>query len=236
MEKKIPLLLIEANRLLREGIASGLNQQPGLKVVAACAGGEAALWHLRETKPKVVLVDESLGHADTLRLVASIKEASPDVYVIVLAFVTAREDVVEFMKLGVSGFIARDATIEAFAKTIRLVTAGRRVLPRSLTDVLFSQVAEQAFREKEAQLNGKVHLTPREREIMAMIQHGLSNREVGQRLHIATDTVKAHVHNILRKLDLRTRAQIAAYAVNTSAKLAGPPVPHRPAPAVTLRA
>ena len=84
MEKKIPLLLIDANRLLRESISSGLNRQTGLRVVAACSGGEAALRCLREAKPRVVLIDASLGNTDTLDLIESIRAAAPGVHVIVL--------------------------------------------------------------------------------------------------------------------------------------------------------
>jgi len=147
------------------------------------------------------------------------REANPEVRVILMAFPSAPDNVVEFMKLGVSGFIAKDATIADFVSTIRSVTAGTHVLPPSLVETLFSQVAELAAGQK----NGAVRLTQREREIIRMIQEGLSNKEVAQRLHIATHTVKSHVHNILEKLALRTRLQIAAYAIRQ--KLGRPGIP-----------
>jgi DNA-binding NarL/FixJ family response regulator len=214
MEKNISVLLIEDNRLLREGIAVMLSEQPGLKVVAATPGGEAALRQVRQAKPHVVLVSASLGDSHSLRLAQAAKEASPGVQVVVMAFPPALETVVEFMKLGVSGFIAEDATIHDFVRTIRSVTAGTHVLPPSLVEPLFSQVAHQAATEKEAQLHEAVRLTRRECQIIGMIREGLGNKEVAQRLDIATHTVKSHVHNILKKLGLHTRLQIAAYALN----------------------
>lgn len=218
MEKKIPLLLVEGNRLLREGIAARLNEQPGLKVVAAAPGGATALRQVRDVKPQVVLLDASLGDSDSMRLIQATKEASPEVQVIVMTFPPAQENVVEFMKLGVSGFIAEDATIDDFVRTIRSVTAGSHVLPPSLVEPLFSQVVQQAVKEKTAPEAAR--LTQREHEIIEMIQEGLSNKEVAQRLDIATHTVKCHVQNILRKLALHTRLQIAAYAMQQQTRKA----------------
>jgi len=217
MDKKIPLLLIEGNRLLRDWIATALGAQRGLKIVGAAADRGAAIRQVRDARPEVVLVGASSGNSDILGMVASIKEASPCVQVIV-DFLPKENDLVEFMKLGVSGFIPEDATIDDFVRTIRSVTAGTHVLPPPLVESLFSWVAEQGAREKSTEADEATRLTPREREIIGMVQEGLPNREIAQRLDIATHTVKSHIHNILKKLSLHTRLQIAAYAIGQQAR------------------
>ena len=121
-------------------------------------------------------------------------------------------DVVEFVKEGVSGFILKDATFDDFVGTIRSVAAGASVLPPSLTGSLFSQIIEKVAGEGKVSLIESVRMTKREREVIELIAEGLSNKEIAQQLNIATYTVKSHVHNILEKLALHTRLQVASYA------------------------
>ena len=96
-------------------------------------------------------------------------------------------------------------------KTIRLVAEGTHVLPQPLTGSLFSQIVNRGSRREQLLLTSDVRLTRREREIMELIAEGLSNKEVAQRLNVATFTVKSHVHSLLEKLALRSRLQVASY-------------------------
>jgi DNA-binding NarL/FixJ family response regulator len=122
------------------------------------------------------------------------------------------EEIAEFVNAGVAGFILKDATFEDFVGTIRSVADGGRVLPATMTGTLFSQIARTAVsRGREAALES-VKMTQREREVIALIAVGLSNKEIAKRLNIATDTVKSHVRNVMEKLALHSRLQIAAYA------------------------
>jgi DNA-binding NarL/FixJ family response regulator len=135
-----------------------------------------------------------------------------DARVIVMDLLPAHEEIAEFVNVGVAGFILKDATFEDFVATIRSVADGARVLPPRMTGTLFSQIAEVAVkRGKEAALDA-VRMTQREREVIALIAEGRSNKEIATRLSIAADTVKSHVRNVMEKLALHTRLQIAAYA------------------------
>lgn len=212
MAKRILVLVIEDNRLVREGLAALLNAQPDFKVIAAAEGGSAGLLQVRETKPHVVLVDATLGSHDSHRLVESVRKEVPESKVIVMDLLPAREDIIEFIKAGANGFIVKDATIEEFVKTIRSVADGADVVPASLTGTLLSHIVDQAVHRSTAAVLEAVQMTKREREITSLIAEGLSNKEIAQRLNIATYTVKSHVHNILEKLALHSRLQIAAHA------------------------
>jgi two-component system nitrate/nitrite response regulator NarL len=212
MTPRISLLLIDDNRLLREGIAAMLNEQPDLAVVATAPGGDAVLPLVREAKPQVVLLDSALGEQDSLRLLEAVKEASPEIRVIVMDLLPAPQDIVEFVAAGCSGFIMKDATLDDFVSTIRSVAQGIPVLPPPLTSTIFSHIAQQAVRRDPVAVREAVSMTRREREVIALIGEGLSNKEIAARLDIALHTVKSHMHNVLEKLALHSRLQVAAYA------------------------
>ncbi len=212
---KIRILLIEDNRLLREGIASMLNGQGDFEVVARSEDGDALNQLKKAGKtPNVVLLDLGLEKENSLKLMALLKEELPDVKVIAMDILPEHVDIVEFVKAGGCGFIMKDAILADYVKTIKAVAQGTKVLPPFLTKSLFTQIVEFAVQSGKGIPETAIQLTNREREIVGLISDGLSNKEIAERLHIATYTVKSHVHNILEKLTLSTRLQIAAFARN----------------------
>ncbi len=206
----ITVAIIEDNRLVREGMTDMLNELPDVKVVLAATCLESST--LKDTNPRVVLLDVGLQDRNSLRLAETIKKEMADSRVIVMDLLPMHEEIAEFVNAGVAGFILKDATFEDFIGTIRSVADGARVLPATMTGTLFSQIAKVAVkRGREAALES-VRMTQREREVIALIAVGLSNKEIAKRLNIATDTVKSHVRNVMEKLALHSRLQIAAYA------------------------
>lgn len=205
----ISIALIEDNRLVREGIAALLNQQPDLSVVAAGSEQHASL--LKEVNPRVVLLDFGLRDGDSLRVAEKVKKEFPESKVIVMDLLPVQEDIVEFVHVGVSGFITKDATLDDLVSTIRSVAEGASVLPPEMTRTLFSQIAAAAVARGRTEMLESVRMTPREREVIDLIAEGLSNKEIARRLDVGSHTVKSHVRNIMEKLMLHTRLQIAAY-------------------------
>jgi len=211
LPRTFPVFVIEDNRLLREGLSAMLSAH-GLSVVATARSGEEALREVARVKPQLVLVDSALGDRDSAGFVREVREAFPDVKVIVMGLLPAHEDFVAFVKAGAAGFILKDATIEVFVSTILAVSDGVSVLPSTMTGTLFSHVAAQAVSRGRRGVKAAVRMTARERQVIESIADGLSNKEIADRLHIATHTVKSHVHNILEKLALHTRLEVAIYA------------------------
>jgi DNA-binding NarL/FixJ family response regulator len=116
---------------------------------------------------------------------------------------------------GVSGFIMKDATLEDLVDTIRRVAQGIPVLPPQMTNALFSQIAREAVSAGRPKALDAVRMTSRERDVINLIAEGESNKAIARQLHISPHTVKSHVRNIMEKLTLHTRLQIAAYAHQT---------------------
>jgi len=210
---KIRVLLIEDNRLLREGITAMLNEQPDIRAVSSTGNGDA-LEKARKVKPQVVLLDLGLRSQSSLRIAELIKQEYAKAEIVVMDLIPVPAEVVEFVKAGVSGFILKDATIDDFLHTIRSVAEGKKVLPPPLTGSLFSHIVEYAVQTGKADhLMKAVKLTHREHEVVNLISRGMSNKEIARELNIAVHTVKSHVHNILEKLALRTRLELASFAL-----------------------
>lgn len=206
---KIRIFLIEDNRLLRDGIIDMINAEHDMRVVAASGGNDNTLLKARAAKPHVILIDLGLRGQNGPRIVNSIITELPQMKIIGMGLIPTQLDIVEFVQAGASGFILKDATVEDFLITIRSVAKGGKILPPPLTHSLFSHIVEHALKRGAASLKSAVRMTKREREVTALIAEGLSNKDIAIRLSIATYTVKSHVHNILEKLALHTRLQIA---------------------------
>jgi two-component system response regulator DevR len=205
----ITVAIIDDNRLVREALAAMLDDVVDVRVVTSAV---ADVTFLTETKPDVWLLDVGLRDQESLHVAAALVSENPQAKIIVMDIIPVHEDIMEFVNAGVSGFLLKDSTFGDFVDTIRSVAAGQKVLPPRMTQSLFSQIARAAIREERADTLDKVRMTRRESEVIALIGEGLSNKEIAQRLEIATHTVKSHVRNVMEKLALHTRLQIAAYS------------------------
>jgi DNA-binding NarL/FixJ family response regulator len=211
--KKIRLLLIEDNRLLREGLAAMLKKQEDLSVVDTAGNGENILNIMRKHEPDIILLDLGLRNRSSLRLVRLVKNNFPNVKIIMMDLIPLQADVFEFVQAGVSGFMLKDISVKEFLKTIHSVFKGSKVLPPNLTGSLFSQIVDHAVNgSSPSVITESVRMTKRERQVIELIADGNTNKEIAQKLHLSPHTVKSHVHNILEKLSLNTRVQIAKHA------------------------
>ncbi len=211
---KIRIVVIEDNRLLREGITATFAEQPDFIVVAAFGDGDKIIQKIHDAKPHLLLLDIGLRNQNSLKLVKTVTKELPAVKIIAMDLVPVQEDIYEFVQAGVSGFILKDSSISNVIKTMRSVAEGTNVLPSFLTESLFSQIVTQAIirAEKLEEVEDAVVFSKRERNIIMLIAEGLANKEIGERLNISTYTVKSHVHNIMEKLAIRSRLQIANFA------------------------
>ncbi|MGD1047427.1 MAG: response regulator transcription factor [Candidatus Krumholzibacteriaceae bacterium] len=206
---KIRILLIEDNRLLRDGIAAMLNKHGEFRVVARSEDADSVRQLKKMPPPDVILLDLGLEKEDSLKLMSLLREESSEAKVIAMDILPDHVDIIEFVKAGGCGFILKNAPLEDWIRTIKTVAAGQKVLPPCLTQSLFAQMIEGTLKSGKGIPAKSIQFTNREREIVALISEGLSNKEIAERLHIATFTAKSHVHNILEKMALSTRLQIA---------------------------
>jgi DNA-binding NarL/FixJ family response regulator len=210
--KKIRLLLIEDNRLLRDGLFSILKSHKDIDIIAASGDGKRTLAKIKQLKPNIVLLDLGLRSQNSLRVVEVVKQDFPLAKIIVMDLAPVQADILQYVKAGANGFILKDASLNDFLITIRSVSEGATILPPLLIDSLFSQIVDHAVREGKTKLKEAVRITQREREVITLLSEGMSNKEIAHRIHISTYTVKSHIHNIMEKLALHTRLEIANYS------------------------
>lgn len=199
---RIRILVLEDNRLMRDGLARLLAAYPDVDIVASTDNADTATQQVRDAKPQVVLLDAGLANGDSYAFLGNLKASAPDAKAIVMDFVPAQQDVNQFIDGGANGFIMKDATAEDIVKAIRSVASGTDLPPPPAAMRVSSpqNATSGGMSADGAQAGSAVRLTKREQEIKDLIAAGLGNKEIAQRLNIATNTVKSHVHNMLGKL------------------------------------
>jgi DNA-binding NarL/FixJ family response regulator len=210
--KKIKILLIEDNRILRDGIKAVIDKEADLKIVGASGGNHDALLQARTLKPQVVLMDLGLRNTNGLRVVSILTKELPQTKVIGMGLIPSQQDIIESVQAGAAGFILKDASINDVLGTIRSVARGMKILPPVLTASLFTHVVDLALQRGMVKSSSAAQMTRREREVIVLIAEGMSNKEIAQRLNLSTYTVKSHIHNILEKMALHSRLEIATHS------------------------
>jgi two-component system, NarL family, nitrate/nitrite response regulator NarL len=202
----IRVLIVTDIRLYREGLAQILGRAERLEVAGAVARCEEALASIARAAPDVVLVD--LGVPDSVATIGAIRIAAPNVVVVALAVAEVEGDVLACAEAGAAGYVPREASVDDLVAVLQSVVRGEAICSPRIAATLFRRVAAlSAARGSAPSLLG---LTVREREILRILDHGFSNKEIAQRLGIEVATVKNHVHNILEKLKVHRRAEAAA--------------------------
>lgn len=206
---------MDDSRISREAHARLLNAKPGVTVVSAEATLSVTM--LTDAQPDVVLVEAGAPEVLSLRAAVTTRRVLPDAGVVITDLVPQNEDIGDYVKAGVSGFLLQDATAEDLVDTVRAVADGAHVLPNELTPPLFVQIAAEGI-ELDVETGGRpvrarvtVTLTVREQEVIKLMREGLANKAIAARLFISTHTVKAHVRSAMKKTGLRTRVLLAMH-------------------------
>ena len=206
----ITVAIIEDNRLVRDGIATMLNALTDISVV--CSADGACVDELKRVSPRILLLDVGLPEVDCLSIASNVRRQLSRCDVIVMDLLPVHEEIAQLINAGVAGFILKNATFDEFVQTIRSVASGVAVLPPPMISPLFAQLSCVAVARRPQATDGAFRLTPRESEVIALIALGRSNKEIAVQLDVAAHTAKTHVRNVMEKLELNTRLQIAAYA------------------------
>lgn len=196
------MLVVDDQRLVREGIASLLDIQPGVEVVGTARNGREALAQAAALTPDVVLMDVRMPGMDGVEATAVLTRTTPTCRVVMLTTFDDEEYVVQALRAGAAGYLLKDLPAAELAEAVRLAHAGVTQLDRAATEHVTAALASRS----------PTALTARETEVLRLIAVGATNREIATRLYLSEGTVKNHISRILSRLGLRDRTQAALYA------------------------
>ncbi|RQO73193.1 DNA-binding response regulator [Aquitalea sp. FJL05] len=207
----IRILLVDDHTLFRSGLKALLQRQSDFDIIGEAADGLEGVKLCEQLKPDVVLLDIDMPQMNGREALAQIMVSQPQLAVLMLTVSEDGEDLAECLKLGARGYLLKNINADFLLASIRRAVDGDSVLSPEMTSRLLQQL-----RSVDTQKNkptGLDQLTQREREILAWLSRGISNKEIARALDLAESTIKVHVQNILRKLNLNGRVQAALFAV-----------------------
>ncbi|MFE2586689.1 response regulator [Streptomyces sp. NPDC059378] len=206
----IRVLVVDDEALVRTGFTHILNVSPDIRAVAAVPGGQA-VQTVRELRPDVVLLDIRMPDVDGLSILAEVRRMPEPPVVAMLTTFDTDEYVVAALRSGAAGFLLKDTDPEQLPHLVRTLIEGGTVLSSQVTRTVVNGFLSGGLRETRA-VNLVARLTERERAVLALLAEGLSNTEIGDRLHLSTGTVKGHVSCVLEKVQADNRVQAALVA------------------------
>ena len=211
MGEKIRVLIVDDHALFRSGIKSLLQRHGEFEVVDVAGDGVEGVRRAKSLKPDVVLLDLHMPGVSGRDAVRLIIEEVPETHVLILTVSEDADDLIETLRAGATGYLLKNIETEALVDAIRRAAAGESVVSPQMTAKLVQGVRGQPKTAPAVTDHDK--LSPREREILACLAHGESNKEIARNLELAESTVKIHIQNIFKKLNLTSRVQAALYAV-----------------------
>jgi DNA-binding NarL/FixJ family response regulator len=218
----IRALLADDQALLRAGLRVLLESEPDITVVGEAADGDESVRLAREIRPDVILMDIRMPGIDGVEATRQITadERLADVKVLILTTFDSDQSLFAALRSGASGFMVKDSDPVDLLRAVRLVAAGEALMSPSATRRLIKEFAAWPERSRSApdQLD---ELTDREREVMALVAYGLTNREIAERLFVSPATAKTHVSRAMVKLHAHDRAQLVMLAYQTGLVVAG---------------
>lgn len=208
---QIKVLLADDHSLLRQGVRQILELERDIEIVGEASDGEEALELIKETNPDVILLDVNMPKLNGVEVARKIKEQRINVGIIVLTIHQDREYLFELVKIGISGYLLKDIDSNSLIKAIRVVHQGESYLHPEMTTYLLKEFnrLNQSYKNNIEQNP----LTAREQEVLQMIAQGKSNREIAKGLFISEKTVKNHLSNVFRKLEVNDRTQAVLYGL-----------------------
>jgi DNA-binding NarL/FixJ family response regulator len=225
MAEKIRVLLVNEILLMANVIADVLSDEPDITVVGCVTNAAEALERVRQEDVDIVLASTRLPQDGALALTRLLSENDPEIKVLALGISDNKERILQFVEAGAAGYIRRDDSVEDLLQSIRAASANRAQVSPKIAAALMARVAELTdllSRYQDGISPEFESLTPRELEVLELIARGYTNQRIADHLYIEMGTVKNHVHNILSKLEVGSRADAAAYlAIVRQASAAG---------------
>jgi DNA-binding NarL/FixJ family response regulator len=209
----IHVLVVHQAHLISSLITSVLSEEEDVYVVGRASSPEEALAKIELSNCNVILVAATLPDGGALQLTKAVSEQYSHIKVLVIGLPESESMILEYVSAGAAGYVLQDVPVEQLLENVRAIHEDKALISPTVASALMSRVAELSRITSQHELNPEAYelLTPREREVLALIGENLTNQQIGDKLFIEVGTVKNHVHNILKKLGVNSREDAAAY-------------------------
>ena len=215
-KKMIRVMIADDHALIREGIKQLIELEEDISVISQAADGEEAIAMAMELDPDIVLLDINMPKLNGIETLRRFKDLGIKTRVIMLTIHEDKQYIMETLKIGASGYILKDSDAGSLIKGIREVAMGNKYVQPSVEDLVkVSPDLDDCQNEGIIKINS---LTKREYEVLTLISEGLNNKDIAERLYISEKTVKNHVSNIFKKLELNDRVQATIFSYKNNIK------------------
>jgi two-component system nitrate/nitrite response regulator NarL len=203
------ILLIDDHPLLRRGVKQLIELDPALRVIAEASDANSGVQQALEHTPDLILLDLNMPHINGIDTLKLMRAAEVNSRIIVFTVSDNEEDLLAALKAGADGYLLKDMEPEDLLENLRLAAQGKVVISDQLSSLLAQALQSNQAKDKQ----DVTRLTPREKQIIKQIAAGLPNKVIARKLKITEGTVKVHVKHLLKKLSLRSRVEVAVWAV-----------------------
>lgn len=208
--KKLRVFVADDHAVLRDGLKALVNGQPDMEVIGEADNGRVTVERAKELMPEILLMDISMPDLNGVAAAELLRQECPTVKILVLTAYKDKGYLDRFLKVGASGYVLKLSAAEELIGAIRQVAAGGVYLDPEMADRITDGYVRSHFLKGEVRQR---ELTMREEEVLRLIAHGHSNKEISNSLKISVKTVESHKANLMQKLELRTRTEIVRYAL-----------------------
>lgn len=215
----IRILLADDHEVMRDGLRSLLNSQPGMEVIAEAASGREAVELAVKKKPDVIIMDINMPNLSGIEATRQIVASVPKVKVIGLSMYSDKRFVVQLLKAGATGFLPKSSPFNEVVSAIKAVVANHTYVSPQIASNLIEDYVERVSTNDTSVFSV---LTPREREVLQLIAEGCPTKKIASHLHISVKTVDTHRRQIMDKLDLHSIAELTKYAIQEGLTSARP--------------
>lgn len=213
----IKVVIVDDQDILKEGLKMILGKEKDIEICGLASDGQEAYSICKWNMPDVVLMDIKMPNVNGVEATKNIKRDFPDIKVIVLTTFNDDEYIYDALKFGASGYLLKDATPDEIAQAIRTVYSGGALIQPDVAAKVVDRFSQMAQNNSIRNIDKRIEiLTEREIDVLRLVGEGKNNKEISTELYLSEGTVKNHITNILNKLELRDRTQLAIFAVKNS--------------------
>ena len=208
----IKVLIVDDHTLFRKGLINLIQQHKDFDVVGEAKDGREGVLLAKSLSPDVILMDVEMPQMNGIQATQAIRKTNPDVRIMMLTVSEEDEDLFSAIKAGAKGYLVKDVEPEQLIRAIELLAKGEAVIPHAMASKVLTEFNNISKLKQNTQGTEAKPLTAREQDVLRLLAKGETNKEIGNHLYISEHTVKIHLRNILKKLHMNNRIQVAIYA------------------------